>query len=109
MTDVGVRLQRAPRVDSSEELRTSLDMDQGEFDVVGPFVQVASELAEGERKQFVLSLPLRSLTGSSLDVTEPGVYPLLVNVNGTPEYGGQARLDDARFLLPVARAAAGRR
>ena len=101
VTDVGVRLQRAPRVDSSEELRTSLDMDQGEFDVVGPFVQVASELAEGERKQFVLSLPLRSLTGSSLDVTEPGVYPLLVNVNGTPEYGGQARLDDARFLLPV--------
>ncbi|MFC9515627.1 glycoprotein [Nocardiaceae bacterium NPDC056970] len=101
VTDVGVRLQRAPRVDSSEELRTSLDMDQGEFDVAGPFVQVTSELAEGEQKQFVLSLPLRSLTGSSLDVTEPGVYPLLVNVNGTPEYGGQARLDDARFLLPV--------
>lgn len=101
VTDVGVRLQRAPRVDSSEELRTSLDMDQGAFDVVGPFVQVTSELAEGERKQFVLSLPLRSLTGWSLDVTEPGVYPLLVNVNGTPEYGGQARLDDARFLLPV--------
>lgn len=101
VTDVGVRLQRAPRVDSSEELRTSLDMDQGEFDVVGPFVQVASELAEGEQRQFVLSLPLRSLTGSSLDVTEPGVYPVLVNVNGTPEYGGQARLDDARFLLPV--------
>ncbi|PTR25730.1 hypothetical protein C8K36_106163 [Rhodococcus sp. OK519] len=101
VTDVGVRLQRAPRVDSSEELRTSLDMDQGQFDVVGPFVQVTPELAEGERKQFVLSLPLRSLTGSSLDVTEPGVYPLLVNVNGAPEYGGQARLDDARFLLPV--------
>lgn len=101
VTDVGVRLQRAPRVDSSEELRTSLDMDQGQFDVVGPFVQVASELSEGERQEFVLTLPLRSVTGWSLAVTEPGIYPLLVNVNGTPEYGGQARLDDARFLLPV--------
>jgi hypothetical protein len=25
----------------------------------------------------------------------------MVNVNGTPDYGEQARLDDARFLLPV--------
>ncbi len=101
VTDIGVRLQRAPAVDSSLELRTSLELDQGEFDVVGPFVEVADSLDEGERKQFTLSLPLRSLTGSSLDITEPGVYPLLVNVNGTPAYGGQARLDDARFLLPV--------
>ena len=29
------------------------------------------------------------------------MYPLLVNVNGTPDYGEPARLDDARFLLPV--------
>ncbi|CAM3167447.1 DUF6049 domain-containing protein [Prescottella defluvii] len=101
VTDVGVRLQRAPAVSSSEELRTSLDLDQGEFDVVGPFVEVASSLDEGERKQFTLTLPLRSVSGWSLDITEPGVYPLLVNVNGTPAYGGQARLDDARFLLPV--------
>ncbi|MGF7122063.1 DUF6049 family protein [Rhodococcus sp. BE178] len=101
VTDVGVRLQRAPAVGSSEELRTSLDLDQGEFDVVGPFVEVASSLEEGERKQFTLALPLRSISGWSLDITEPGVYPLLVNVNGTPAYGGQARLDDARFLLPV--------
>lgn len=101
VTDIGVRLQRAPAVDSSEELRTSLDLDQGEFDTVGPFVQVAASLAEGERKQFTLSLPLRSPSGWSLDITEPGVYPLLVNVNGSPAYGGQARLDDARFLLPV--------
>lgn len=101
VTDIGIRLQRASAVDSSEELRTALDLDQGEFDTVGPFVQVAASLAEGERKQFTLSLPLRSQTGWSLDITGPGVYPLLVNVNGSPAYGGQARLDDARFLLPV--------
>ncbi|QBJ96503.1 glycoprotein [Rhodococcus sp. ABRD24] len=101
VTDIGVRLQRAAPVDSSDELRTSLDLDQGAFDVVGPFVQVAPALDEGEQSQFTLSLPLRSLTGPALGIDAPGVYPLLVNVNGTPEYGGQARLDDARFLLPV--------
>ncbi|RVW02044.1 DUF6049 family protein [Rhodococcus xishaensis] len=101
VADIAVRLQRAAAVDSSEELRTSLDLYQGEFDTVGPFVQVASNLEQGEQEQFTLSLPLRSQTDWSLDITEPGVYPMLVNVNGTPDYGGQARLDDARFLLPV--------
>ncbi|WP_137722899.1 DUF6049 family protein [Prescottella subtropica] len=101
VSDIGVRLQRAAAVSASEELRTSLDLDQGEFDTVGPFVQVASNLDRGERKQFTLSLPLRTQSGWSLDITAPGVYPLLVNVNGSPEYGGPARLDDARFLLPV--------
>ena len=37
----------------------------------------------------------------SLRIDKPGVYPVLVNVNGTPDYGAPARLDDARFLLPV--------
>ncbi|WP_425584530.1 DUF6049 family protein [Tomitella cavernea] len=50
---------------------------------------------------FTLSLPLNDPATRSLEIAEPGVYPLLVNVNGTPDYGGRARLDDARFLLPV--------
>ena len=36
-----------------------------------------------------------------MGIEEPGVYPVMVNVNGTPDYGEPARLDDARFLLPV--------
>ena len=36
-----------------------------------------------------------------MNITTPGVYPLLVNVNGTPDYGAPARLDATRFLLPV--------
>lgn len=99
--DVSVRLQRAPAVTKSVELRTSLTLDQTGFDTVGPFVTVAAELAKGEARAFTLTLPLRSATKPSLDITKPGVYPLLVNVNGAPAYGAQARLDDARFLLPV--------
>ena len=47
------------------------------------------------------TVPLRAAQGPSLGVDKPGVYPLLVNANGTPDYGAPARLDDARFLLPV--------
>ncbi len=99
--DVWVRLQRAPVVSDSAALRTSLSLDQAGFDTVGEFEEVADRLGQGERTDFELELPLRSDLVPSLDIDTPGVYPLLVNVNGVPEYGGAARLDDARFLLPV--------
>ncbi|WP_129975081.1 DUF6049 family protein [Rhodococcus sp. Q1] len=99
--DVWVRLQRAPVISDSAALRTSLSLDQAGFDTVGEFEEVADRLEQGERTDFELELPLRSDLVPSLDIDTPGVYPLLVNVNGVPEYGGAARLDDARFLLPV--------
>ncbi|WP_016691053.1 DUF6049 family protein [Rhodococcus rhodochrous] len=99
--DVWVRLQRAPVVSDSAALRTSLSLDQAGFDTVGEFEEVADRLGQGERADFELELPLRSDLVPSLDIDTPGIYPLLVNVNGVPEYGGAARLDDARFLLPV--------
>ncbi|MDV6267552.1 glycoprotein [Rhodococcus sp. AD45-ID] len=99
--DVGVRLQRAPAIDNAADVRDALEFDQAIFDTVGEFDTVATSLERGESRPFTLSLPLRSTTGTSLEISEPGVYPMLVNVNGTPEYGGAARLDDARFLLPV--------
>ncbi|EOM75663.1 glycoprotein [Rhodococcus rhodnii LMG 5362] len=99
--DVAVRLQRAAGVTESSELRSSLTLDQSSFDTVGLFETLTDRLDRGQSENFSLSLPLDSETDYSLGITEPGVYPLLVNVNGTPAYGGAARLDDARFLLPV--------
>lgn len=99
--DISVRMQSADAVDSSEELRTTLSLDQQEYPNVGEFQTVADSLERGADIQFDISMPLRSTLGPSLAVDAPGVYPLLLNVNGTPEYGGTARLDDARFLLPV--------
>ncbi|MEV0946963.1 DUF6049 family protein [Rhodococcus sp. NPDC049939] len=99
--DINLRLQRAPAISRSEGLRTSLTLDQSQYDTVGMFETVADRLDVGQNRKFTLSLPLRSDDEVSLDIDEPGVYPLMVNVNGTPEYGGAARLDDARFLLPV--------
>ncbi|KAA0024973.1 DUF6049 family protein [Antrihabitans cavernicola] len=99
--DVSVRMQRAPAITQSTQLRTSLQRDQENYDVTGNFVTVADKLNAGQKKQFTLTLPLRSSTAASLEISKPGVYPLLLNVNGAPDFGSEARLDDARFLLPV--------
>jgi hypothetical protein len=99
--DVMVRLEHAGAVTSSVALRTSLDGGTDQYQSAADFVTVAPELQRGQEAGFTLSTPVRSLTKPSLAIDEPGIYPLLVNVNGTPDYGAPARLDNARFLLPV--------
>ena len=98
--DIVARLERGERVSASSGLRTALD-SRGEFEAVGEFITVAAELGRGQALGVTLSVPIRSGSQPSLGIEEPGVYPLMVNVNGTPDYGEPARLDAARFLLPV--------
>lgn len=99
--DVMVRLEHAGAVTASTGLRTSLDGDTDQYQAAADFLTVAPELQRGQEVGFTLSAPLRTLTKPSLGIDKPGIYPLLVNVNGTPDYGAPARLDNARFLLPV--------
>jgi hypothetical protein len=100
--DVVARLEHAGPVTSSSGLRTALGNGADEsYQPVGEFVDLATEITRGQAVGFTFSYPLRSATDPSLGVERPGIYPLLVNVNGTPDYGAAARLDNARFLLPV--------
>jgi hypothetical protein len=100
--DVVARLEHAAAVSSSSGLRTVLGNEADEnYQPVGEFIDLAAEIGRGQSVGFTFSYPLRSGTDPSLGIERPGVYPLLVNVNGTPDYGAAARLDNARFLLPV--------
>ena len=99
--DLMLRLERAPAVPTSMGLRTNLDGDTDQYQAAMDFATVSPVLQRGQKTKFTLSAPMRSAGKHSLDITAPGVYPLLVNVNGTPDYGEAARLDNARFLLPV--------
>ncbi len=99
--DIVARLEHAPAVGTSAQLRTELDGSTEQFQPVAEFVSVTGELQPGQSAGFAFAYPLRSSTEPALGVDRPGVYPLLVNVNGTPDYGEPARLDDGRFLLPV--------
>ena len=100
--DITARLQRGTPESEPASIRTGLTAPEAEFAVAGPFEDVAAELAPGASVQHSVSLPLSAVDGqASLGVIEPGVYPLLVNVNGTPDNQGQLLLDTARTLLPV--------
>lgn len=99
--DVVVRLEHAPAVTGSAGLRTNLSGNLDQYAAVAPFITLSTELQRGQEVPFTLTYPVRGTGEPSLKIDEPGVYPLLVNVNGTPDYGAPARLDDARFLLPV--------
>jgi hypothetical protein len=99
--DVVVRLERAAAVTSSPSLRKDLTGAVDQFQGIAEFVNLSPELTKGQRVPFRLTYPIRSADRPSLDVEQPGIYPMLVNVNGTPDYGSAARLDDARLLLPV--------
>jgi hypothetical protein len=99
--EVMVRLEHAAAVTTSVGLRTNLDGETDQYQAADDFVTVAPELKRGQKIGFALSAPMRPPAKHSLDISAPGVYPLLLNVNGTPDYGEPARLDNARFLLPV--------
>ena len=99
--DVMVRLEHAAAISSSAGLRTSLGGNNDQFEPAADFITVSTELQRGQTVPFTLTAPLRSAQEPSLGISQPGIYPLLVNANGTPDYGAPARLDDGRFLLPV--------
>lgn len=63
------------------------------------FRPMVDTLAPGQQAPFELRVPVNG--PDSLEITEPGVFPLLVNVNGQPGDGGRARIGESHFLLPV--------
>lgn len=101
---VDVRLQRGPRAADASAVREPLVWTEPSFGVRGEFQRVTEVLPPGETVTYSVAMPARDIPGQAspnLQLTEPGVYPLLVNVNGTPRGAAPARLDDARTLLPV--------
>ncbi len=101
ITELGVRLQRGDPVTSDEEaLRAIRGVPAAPHWT--RFRPLPGDLAPGQSIPFQLEVPLRGAADlESLQIDEPGVYPLLVNLNGKPDYGGTARLAVVPLLLPV--------
>lgn len=99
--DLEMRLERSAAVSTEAALRTALRTTPETPTDTSLFVPVSTELAPGQSVPFRVTAAVTGSGSRSLGVTEPGVYPVLVNVNGQPDYGGTARLDTAHFLLPV--------
>ncbi|MFD0205139.1 MULTISPECIES: DUF6049 family protein [Saccharothrix] len=99
--DIELRLERGQPLTSEDEVRQALrEPTDAEF-VQPNFTPVTDRLERGESKPFTLTVPLRGTGATSLRITEPGVYPILANINGVPDFGGRARLAALSTLLPV--------
>ncbi|HEV2778492.1 MAG TPA: DUF6049 family protein [Actinophytocola sp.] len=96
--NVKVQLRRGEPLTTEQELRDA--RNQLTDSAVSPFVEVSRSLERGQSAPVSLTVDVRG-TERSLRINEPGVYPLLVNVNGAPEFGGQARLAAVSVLLPA--------
>ncbi|HVL85774.1 MAG TPA: DUF6049 family protein [Pseudonocardia sp.] len=99
--DLQVRVQRGPALGTAREVRAALAGDARADGATPDFTVLPGELAPGEERSVRIAVPLRGAPRTSLALTAPGVYELLVNVNGAPEGGPLARLAAVRMLLPV--------
>lgn len=96
--EIRVQLRRGDPLATEQELRQA--RDQPTESAVSPFVNVADSLAPGQSAPISLNVGVHEGDGS-LRIDKPGVYPLLVNVNGRPEFSGRARLATTPVLLPA--------
>ncbi|MGH3932953.1 MAG: hypothetical protein ACRDTF_23610, partial [Pseudonocardiaceae bacterium] len=101
ITKLGVRLQIDDPVTTDEAAAGALrGIPQAPH--VTRFRPLPGDLAPGQSSSFQLDVALRGRADQeSLKIENPGVYPLLVNLNGKPDFGGTARLAAVPLLLPV--------
>lgn len=101
ISQLQIRLQRDEAVNSDEAVTRAIQGD-AEAPHVTRFQPVAGDLAPGRSSPFQLDVPLGGGPDlDSLQITNPGVYPLLINLNGKPDVGGMTRLASVPLLLPV--------
>jgi hypothetical protein len=95
-----VRFERYDNVTSENALTSAITQPHANDGIYfTQFATVADTLAPGQSVNFQFDVPLAGK--DSLMLSKPGVYPLMVNVNGTPDYGNRAKLGTANTLLPV--------
>ncbi|HEX3791298.1 MAG TPA: DUF6049 family protein [Pseudonocardiaceae bacterium] len=97
--NVKVRLQVGTPVTGDSQLAAALagtaPNDQADI----PYQTIGAVLLPGQTANISITAALQG--ANSLRISQAGVYPLLVNVQGQPDFGGQARLAAANLLLPV--------
>lgn len=100
ITALALRLQRDEPVSSDDAVARALQATAPETHVTR--FQPLPDLAPGQSRPFALEVPLGGAADlDSLHITVPGVYPVLVSLNGRPDLGEIVRLASAPLLLPV--------
>ena len=101
ITDIELRLERGKPLTSEDDVRSALREPAGAELVQPDFTPISDKLDRGQSQPFTLEVPLNGTGATSLEIDKPGIYPILANINGTPDHGGAARLAVLSTLLPV--------
>jgi hypothetical protein len=99
ISQLGIRLQRGDAVNSDAAVTRAL-RGEAETPVITRIQPVPGDLPPGRSSPFQFDVPLRGVP-DSLQIPQPGVYPVVVNLDGKPDVGGPTRLASVRLLLPV--------
>ena len=103
LTDLSYRFQRGASLGSDAEVRQELSQPSEPTEQVQrTFTQIPADLAAGASAPFAFNAAIADPNGLNIDA--PGVYPLMVNVNGTVtlEAGPlEARIGELHLLLTV--------
>ncbi|MBV9844825.1 MAG: hypothetical protein JOZ47_07110, partial [Kutzneria sp.] len=100
VNQLDVRLERGIRLTGDSALRDALRGPGGGSALWTDFHDPVS-LTPGQSSPFTLRVTVHGVATDSLRINEPGVYPLMVNANGTPDYGQRSKVGQATTLLPV--------
>ncbi|MGH3859456.1 DUF6049 family protein [Actinokineospora sp.] len=102
--DIQVRLERGDLLVDESALRRALDEPQKTSALTKPtvsvFKDVSRTLERGESSRFELTVGLGPERGS-LKIDKPGIYQLVLNFNGVPDFGTAERIGALSALLPV--------
>jgi hypothetical protein len=98
ISHIRVRLQLSDVLNNADQVRGAMADPPVTGTHDSPFIEVSPHLQPGQSADIKID---ESLTDGELHMRQPGVYPLTVNVNGEPDYGGVARLASLNMLLPV--------
>lgn len=99
ISDLRSRIQVGDALTSGGDIQSALSPTAGYQHSTTSFTPLTGALAPGRSVEFSVTAPLQGT--DSLDITQPGVYPLMINVQGVPAYGNTARLVAGTMLLPV--------
>lgn len=101
ISDLKVRLELGGKQTTERQLRSAMTGTPANAESTSKFVEIEPPVLEpGKIGQLNVTVKLDGSPGG-LKIAGAGVYPLLVNVNGTPAYGDQARLASLSLLMPV--------
>lgn len=99
LSGVEGRIERGAVVESEAAAREAVQ-GQSARATQPEFAPITDHLAPGERTPVEFRVPL-SGAPNSLQISQPGSYPLVFNINATPSYGNRERVAEASTVLPV--------